>query len=197
MHIRAAQRAILAALVDAARNSRNYHLSDALILLQGGRVVSDIELDRLDRQILAALQENNLTSSDRLSESIGLSPSAIQRRGKRLRKEKIITADVSIVDPRLVGQKATFIVEVNLERESAHVVSSFKRRMLAAPEVQQCYYVTGDSDFILVVTARDIEEYEEIVQRLMFEDGLVRKYKTSVVLSRVKATLAVKVDPDD
>jgi Lrp/AsnC family leucine-responsive transcriptional regulator len=159
--------------------------------------MSEVELDNLDRKILAALQENNLISADRLSETIGLSASAIQRRAKRLRSDKIILQDVAIVNPKLVGQKATFVVEVNLERENAQVVSAFKRRMMTAPEVQQCYYVTGDSDFILIVTARDIEEYEEIVQRLMFADGSVRKYKTSVVLSRVKATLAVPVDPDE
>ncbi len=158
--------------------------------------MSEVELDKLDRRILNALQENNLMSADKLSETIGLSASAIQRRAKRLRQEKIILHDVSVVNPKLVGQKATFIVEVNLERENAQVVSNFKRRMMAAPEVQQCYYVTGDADFILVVTARDIEDYEEIVQRLMFEDGSVRKYHTSVVLSRVKATLSVAIDED-
>jgi Lrp/AsnC family transcriptional regulator, leucine-responsive regulatory protein len=156
--------------------------------------MSEVELDRLDRLILDALQKNNLASADRLSETIGLSPSAIQRRAKRLRKEKVIVGDVSVINPRMVGQKATFIVEVNLERENAEVVSTFKRRMLAAPEVQQCYFVTGDSDFILIVTARDIEEYDEIAQRLMFEGGCVRKYKTSVVLSRVKATLALPIE---
>jgi len=159
--------------------------------------MSELELDKLDRQILNALQENNLTSADRLSETIGLSASAIQRRAKRLRKEKIILQDISVVDPKRVGQMATFIVEASLERENAQVVSNFKRRMMAAPEVQQCYYVTGDSDFILIVTARDIEEYEEVVQRLMFQDGAVRKFRTSVVLSRVKTGLAVAIDEGD
>ena len=159
--------------------------------------MSDIELDKLDRQILNALQENNLMSADRLSEKIGLSASAIQRRAKRLRKEKIILQDIAVVDPKRVGQTATFIVEVSLERENAQVVSNFKRRMTAAPEVQQCYYVTGDSDFTLIVTARDIEEYEEVVQRLMFQDGAVRKFRTSVVLSRVKTGLSVAIDEGD
>jgi DNA-binding Lrp family transcriptional regulator len=101
------------------------------------------ELDSFDRAILAALQENNLISADRLGERVGLSASAAQRRVKRLRSSGIVAADVAVLDPRAMGQGATFIVEVTLEREGAAQFESFKRRMLAAEEVQQCYYITG------------------------------------------------------
>jgi Lrp/AsnC family leucine-responsive transcriptional regulator len=153
----------------------------------------EIELDDADRRILSVLQEDNLIPADGLGERVGLSASSALRRVKRLRQAKIIVADVSVVDPKAVGQAAMFIVEVTLERESAEVVEAFKRRMRAAPEVQQCYYVTGDADFVLIVTARDISDYEQIIDRLFFEERNIRKFKTGVVLNRVKATLAVPV----
>lgn len=151
------------------------------------------KLDSYDRAILAALQENNLLAADRLAERVGLSTSAAQRRVKRLRNSGVISADVAVLDPKAVGQAATFIVEVALEREGAAQFEAFKRRMLAAEEVQQCYYITGDGDFVLIITAASLDEYEKIIERLFFDDKNMKRFKTSVVLSRVKASLAVRV----
>jgi len=150
-------------------------------------------LDAFDRSILQALQENNLISADRLGERVGLSASAAQRRVKRLRNDGYIAADVSVLDPRALGQTATFIVEVTLEREGAAQFESFKRRMLAAVEVQQCYYITGEGDFILIITAANLEEYEKIIERLFFDDKNLKRFRTSVVLSRVKASLSLPI----
>lgn len=151
----------------------------------------EIELDDLDRRILAVLQENNLTPADRLGERVGLSASAVQRRAKRLREAGVIVGDVSIVDPKTVGQGALFVVEVTLDRESAELVEIFKRRMRSAPEVQQCYYITGEADFLLIVTAANVEEYEKLIERLFLNEKSVRKFRTGVVLNRVKTTLSV------
>ena len=152
-----------------------------------------LELDGFDRAILAALQENNLVTADRLGERVGLSASAAQRRVKRLRSDGIIAADVAVLDPRAVGHGATFIVEVTLEREGAAQFESFKRRMLAAAEVQQCYYITGEGDFILIITAASLQEYEKIIERLFFDDKNLKRFRTSVVLSRVKASLSIPI----
>jgi Lrp/AsnC family leucine-responsive transcriptional regulator len=152
-----------------------------------------IELDDLDRRILTVLQEHNLTPADRIGELVGLSASAVQRRAKRLREANIITGDVSIVDPKTVGQGALFVVEVTLDRESADLVEAFKRRMRAAPAVQQCYYITGEADFLLIVTAPNVDEYEKIIERLFLNEKSVRKFRTGVVLNRVKASLAVPI----
>ena len=150
-----------------------------------------LDLDRLDRAILTALQQNNLLPADRLAEKVGLSSSAVLRRIKRLRAAGVITADVSILDPKALGPSALFIVDVTMERENMTLFDAFRRRMLAAPEVQQCYYVTGDSDFIVVIAATDLQEYEEIVGRLLFDDTNLKRFRTSVVLNRVKASLTV------
>jgi Lrp/AsnC family transcriptional regulator, leucine-responsive regulatory protein len=153
----------------------------------------NIELDALDRRILAKLQEDNLIPADRLGELVGLSASAVQRRTRRLREAGVIIADVSIVDPKAVGLGSMFIVEVMLDRESVELVETFKRRMRAVPEVQQCYYITGEADFLLIVTAANVEEYEKIIERLFLNETSVRKFRTGVVLNRVKTSLAVPV----
>ncbi len=148
-------------------------------------------LDDFDRAIRAALQENNLTPAERLAERVGLSASAVHRRIKRLRSSGVIIADVSVINPRALGPSALFIVEVTMERESLPLFDAFRRRMLNAPEVQQCYYVTGDADFIVVIAAADMQDYEDIIGRLLFDDANLKRFRTSVVLNRVKASLAM------
>jgi Lrp/AsnC family leucine-responsive transcriptional regulator len=149
------------------------------------------QLDAIDRRILDLLQADNLISAERLGEAVGLSSSAAQRRVRRLREEQVIVADVSVVDPRALGRLMTFVVEVTLERENAALFETFKRRMRDAPEVQQCYYVTGDGDFILILTAADMTDFEAITRRLFIEDANIKRYRTSVAISRIKTSLAI------
>lgn len=150
-------------------------------------------LDDFDRAILAALQENNLTPAERLAERVGLSASAVHRRIKRLRSSGVIIADVSVINPRALGPSALFIVEVTMERESLPLFDAFRRRMLNAPEVQQCYYVTGEGDFMLVLNVRSMSEYETLANRLFHDNPGVKWFRTIVVMGRIKVGLEVSV----
>lgn len=151
------------------------------------------ELDGPDLKILEALQVDNMISAEKLGREIGLSQSVVQRRSKRLRDAGVIAADVAVLDPKALGFGMTLIVEVSLDRESSLLFENFKKRMLAAREVQQCYYTTGDGDFVLIILARDMADYEEISERLFFNDPNIRRFRTSVVMSRIKATLALPI----
>jgi Lrp/AsnC family transcriptional regulator, leucine-responsive regulatory protein len=154
-----------------------------------------IELDAFDHHLLKVVQQDNRISADALSAKVGLSPSACLRRLKRLRREKVIEADIAVVSPEAIGRTLTMIVEVTLERERPDIMDEFKRSMRATPEVMQCYYVTGDIDFILVVTARDMRHYEEFTNRFFFTNPNVRRFHTSVVMDRVKVGLSVPTEP--
>ena len=100
-----------------------------------------VELDDFDRRLLDALQADNRRTGEELADIVGLSPAACLRRAQRLRDEKVIERDVSILAPEALGRRLTVIVLVTLERESPDVVDAFKRSMRQAPEVMQCYYV--------------------------------------------------------
>ncbi len=76
----------------------------------------------------------------------------------------------------------TVIVQVMLERESRRHLDEFKRRMRTAAAVQQCYYATGEADFILVVIVQDIAEYEEFTQEYFFDESNVSKFTSSIVI---------------
>ncbi|UXN57591.1 Lrp/AsnC family transcriptional regulator [Phyllobacterium zundukense] len=154
------------------------------------------QLDRIDVAILQIVQRNNRLTSDEIAEKVNLSPSACQRRLKRLRSDRIIEADVSIVSPKAVGRPVTMIVLVSLERERADIVDRFKTAIRATSEVMIGYYVTGDADFILVVTAKSMEDYEQFTRRFFYENHDIKGFKTMVVMDRVKASFAFPIEID-
>jgi Lrp/AsnC family leucine-responsive transcriptional regulator len=151
-----------------------------------------VELDQFDRRLLDALQQDNRRTGEQLAPIVGLSPAACLRRVQRLRDEGIIERDVAILAPQAVGRKLTLVVLVTLERERPDVVDAFKRAMQRAPEVMQCYYVTGAADFVLVLTADDMTDYEEFTRRYFFERS-VRRFETMAVMDRVKFGTAVPI----
>lgn len=153
-------------------------------------------LDDRDRIIAAALQEDCRLSTDEIAARAELSPSAVHRRIARMREQGAITADVSILDPKAFGFGMTFIVELVLEKVRVPEVTAIKRKLKAAPEVQQIYNVTGDVDLMLIVLARDVEHFEQISRDLFSADPHVRRYRTSVVMDRVKTTQTVPTAPD-
>ena len=148
-------------------------------------------LDSFDLAILARYQHDTQKPAKTLGESIGLSPAAVQRRLKRLREGGVISAEVAVVSPDAVGLPVTCLVNVDLEREGALDLDRFGRRMAACAEVQQCYYVTGVADFVMVVVTADMRRYEAFTREQLLEDANVKSFTTMVVLSRVKVGLAV------
>lgn len=155
-------------------------------------------LDAFDTKILNLVQRDNRLSAEALAEAVGLSPSACLRRLRRLREEKVIEADIAVVSPEAVGRQLMMVVEVTLERERPDLMDEFKRSMRATPEVMLCLYVTGETDFILVVTAKSMSDYEDFTRRFFFENANVRRFHTFVVMDRVKIGLAVPIQaPED
>jgi Lrp/AsnC family leucine-responsive transcriptional regulator len=99
-------------------------------------------LDEYDKKLLKQLQQNNRISAEELGNIVNLSTSAVQRRLTRLRREKIIEADVSIISPSAVGCGITCVVDVTLHLGSSKVIDSFKALMAACDEVMRCSATT-------------------------------------------------------
>jgi DNA-binding Lrp family transcriptional regulator len=148
-------------------------------------------LDSFDLAILAILQRDNTTPQRLIGEAVNLSAPAVQRRIKRMEQTGVIAGNVAVVEPAAVGQPITIFVEVELESERSDLIDAAKRQFSAAPEVQQCYYVTGEADFILVITVADMGAYEALTRKLFFDSKNVRKFRTFVAMDRVKVGLTV------
>ena len=151
-------------------------------------------MDKFDAHILNTLQHNARTTAEAMSHQVGLSPDACRKRMARLRSSGIIKAEIAVLDPTSVGRGLTLIVEVSLQNERKADLDRFKTAMQAAPEVMQCYYVTGNADFILILTARDMADFEAFARRHFFAEDNVLRFRTSAVMNSVKTSLAVPVD---
>jgi Lrp/AsnC family leucine-responsive transcriptional regulator len=156
-----------------------------------------MKLDRLDARLLSILQTYNRNSTDELGQMVGLSATAVQRRLKQLREEGAIEADVSIVKPNAVGRPIAMLVLVSLERERSDIVDRFKQSIRQTQEVMNGYYVTGDSDFVLIVTSRSMEDYEAFTRRFFYENPDIKGFKTMVIMDRVKVGFSIPIDIDD
>jgi len=152
-----------------------------------------VKLDRIDRRILNQLQRNNQISNVDLADLVGLSPPACLRRTRRLREEGVICADVALIAPEVAGHNINIIVEVEMERDHLEFSKRFKEEIKKAPEVTQCYSVTGEVDFILVVSVSDMQAYDAFTERLLFSHPHMRKFRSLISLSRVKFETAVEL----
>ena len=153
-----------------------------------------VPLDDFDRKILAILQQDNLTPQRQIGEAVNLSAPAVQRRIRRLIETGVIRANVALVDPEALGQSITIFVEVEVFSETAAQIEDAKREFARTPEIQQCYYVTGESDFILVIVVPTMADYEALTRRLFFGNNNVKRFRTFVAMDRVKVGLGVPVD---
>ncbi|MDA3920813.1 MAG: Lrp/AsnC family transcriptional regulator [Salinisphaera sp.] len=143
-------------------------------------------LDPFDLAILRILQQDNTTPQRKIGASVHLSAPTVQRRIRRMEAEGVIAANVAQINPEHVGLPLTIFVQVELVSETEKDVDLFKSRFQESPEVQQCYYVTGEADFILVVIVESMAAYEEFTRRVIFSGGHVKKFRTCVSMDPVK-----------
>lgn len=153
------------------------------------------KLDGFDRAILRIIQRDNKTPQRTIAEAVNLSTAAVQRRIAAMERDGIIAANAALVDPGTVGMAVTAIVEVHLTDERLATVDAAKALFRSAPEVQQCYYVTGGISFVVVVVCPDMAAYEAITRRLFAQNEAVASFRTLVALDRVKAGNAITI-PD-
>lgn len=146
--------------------------------------------DAFDLALLDVLQQNNSLPLRALAQRVHLSTASVQRRIQRLKQAGFIQADASVIDPEKLGQVITLVVEVHADRTQSADLELMKRAF-SGPEIQQCYYVTGDADFLLVLTVPSMTVFQTLAQRLFHDNPNVKWFRTIVVLERVKATLHV------
>ena len=146
-------------------------------------------LDSFDQRLLELLQQDADLTLDALGEAVGLSPSAVQRRIKRYREHGM--RRIALVDPQALATATLVMVTVRMEHESAHDIKMFYARMQAAPEVQQCYTLAGEWDYLLMVATPSVQEYRALVERLLKPQKNIKRFESRVVLDTVKRGLAL------
>ena len=147
-------------------------------------------LDKFDRAILDLVQRDNTVPLRLVAEQVNLSTAAVQRRIKRMEQSGAISANTAVVNQDAVGKPITILVEVHAERTHIEDLDVLKVQM-SIPEVQQCYYVTGDADFMLVIVVETMKAYETLARTLFYENRNIKWFRSIVVMDRVKVSLDV------
>lgn len=150
-------------------------------------------LDAFDLAILRIVQQDSKRPQREIAEAVNLSAAAVQRRIAAMEEAGVIAANVALIAPDAVGLPITAIVEVQLRDERAATVDAAKALFCAAPEVQQCYYVTGGISFVLVIISPDMRAYDTLTRRLFSESDLFERFRTLVALDRVKTGMSLPI----
>ena len=156
-----------------------------------------ITLDAIDRRILRALQGDGRMTYDVLAQQVGLSPSAVLRRVKRLEESGVVLGYVALLAPERVGLSLTAYLNVRLEkhteRHKRNPMDLFRAAVQTWPEVVECSALTGEMDYLLRVVVQDMAHYSRFIMDTLLKHPSVEDCKTSFVLDRVKNTTAVPV----
>ena len=149
-----------------------------------------IELDDIDRRIVAALQADGRLPMVDLADKVGLSPTPCQRRVKRLEEEGVIARYAALVAPGALGYGLQAMVQVTLDDHSEKTVEAFEAAIRARSEVVACYAMTGDMDFLLHVQASGLESFSEFAMKALLRMPGVRGTRSSFIMQEVKSDLA-------
>ena len=149
------------------------------------------DLDDIDRQILALMQENCRLPLAKIGEHVGLSAPSVMERVKKLEDSGIITGYRAILNARLLGNDITAFIGVSTGHP--HAIEQFEREIAAFEDVLECHHVTGTHTLMLKAKTRNTSSLEELISRIRSIDGVVRT-ETMVVLSTHTERVTVPVE---
>lgn len=140
-------------------------------------------MDKIDYKILGILKGNGRETASDISKEIHLSVSAVLDRIKKMEESGIIRGYTVMVDTKALGNDVTALMEVSLEHPQFH--DSFTELIQDHPNIVDCYYLTGDYDFILKIVCASSDELERIHRTLKSTPG-VSATRTHYVLKEIK-----------
>lgn len=142
-----------------------------------------VVLDALDTALLDLLQRDAALPVRALADQVGSSPATCQRRIAQLRECGVLQRQVAIVDRRLVGRPLTVFVSVELDQQNAALLTQFEQRMAAEDAVMACYEVSGEFDFLLIVSAESMEQYHAFTRDAFSSLHNVRNFKSMFAMN--------------
>ncbi|MCW3084894.1 MAG: lrp 1 [Bacteroidetes bacterium] len=143
-------------------------------------------LDKTDLKILKILQENAKITNLQLSAEIGLSPAPTLERVKKLEASKLIKGYYTQLDHEALGIGISAIIQITLTRQVENAISNFKKEINKIPEILECYQVTGNADYVLIVMLKDIRDFESLISQKLSKMEEIGQMQTMVVLSKPK-----------
>lgn len=154
-----------------------------------------MSLDRIDRNILRALQINGRISNVELSRQVGLSATPCLERVKRLEKTGVIKSYSALLDPQYLDASLLVYIELTLKRSSGDVFERFNEAAKQLDSILECHLVSGDFDYLLKTRVADMSAYRKVLSETLMALPDIKSSKTYVVMEEVKCLSSINV-PD-
>lgn len=152
-----------------------------------------IELDKIDRKILAILQREARISMTELATRIGLSATPVSERVKRMERERVITGYHAHLNQQLLGLRILVFVELRLSKKSAEIFDAVKRELSLVPEVLECHLVAGEFDYLIKARIPDMQDYRGLLGRILLKLPMAVESRSYVVMEEVKESHILNV----
>lgn len=149
------------------------------------------ELDEVDREIVALLQQNGRLSNAALAEAVGLTQTPMLQRVRKLERTGVITGYRAVVDPAKLGRSIVAFVHVTLKAHGSAIHQKFLDLISTVDNVLECHHIAGDEDFLLKVVVRDVLDLERFLLHELSASGVVGRVKTTFVLSSAKVSTSI------
>ena len=142
-------------------------------------------MDRIDRSILTELQANARISNVDLANLVGLSPSACLRRVSQLEKAGVIDGYHANLNAAKLGHDVLVSVHITLHGQSSEMMVEFEQAVTKIPQVLACFLIAGENDYILRVTARDVNDFGRVHSTYLSSLPHVLRMESNFVLREV------------
>ncbi len=155
-------------------------------------------LDRFDIALLNIAQRDDSKTAQELAAQVPLSPSAIARRLRRLRRDGWIGRTIALLSPRLIESRLRALVMLQLsEHADQRGKSALLKRIIDAPQIQFCFELAGTFDLLLLFDCTNMGEFNELAEAVLVADSTVRRYETSFIKRDVKFAPFVELSERD
>ncbi len=149
-------------------------------------------MDRIDRKILALLQEDASIPNNDLADRVGLAPSSCLRRVRQLKAEGIISRTIVLTDPKKMGRALKAIITVRLADHGKAARRDWLGDLDCEEAVSQVYSVSGETDVVVMLNLTDMDEFQDLSERLFSDNHNVIQFTTMFVLEQHKFEVALK-----
>lgn len=143
-------------------------------------------LDRTERRILEALQQDGRLSNVELAQAVGLSESPCLRRVRGLESEGVIAGYSAVVSQRSLGLQVTAFVQVQLEKHDDQKTKAFLERVAQEKHIIECHAMSGAYDYLLKVVAQSMDHFSEIAMQGILRFPGVKGIESSFSLLTIK-----------
>ena len=151
------------------------------------------QFDEIDMKLLNLIQDNSRITIKNLSEKLFLSTTPIYERIKKLEKAGLIKQYITLLDPNKIDRKLVVFISINLTSHTKEVVEGFEKAVDKLDEVSECYYVSGNFDFLLKVYCKDMEAYHDFLTDKLSVIDNISQFYSSFVLTNSKLSYKFKL----